>query len=162
MVFKINESRKYWYPGRSGSSLHLCQQVGLPTLGITYGHGLALVAREAPAATAALVADAGKLFYMHFNDNDRDWDWDMIPGSVHVWDLLETLYYLDRIDWAGWFCYDVLTRSGDDVVGVQAATIRVMKLAEQMLDKMGRDKLAGLIAAGAPHETIPFLWEAML
>ncbi len=162
MEFKINESRNYCILADTGRSLHLCQQVGLPNVGITYDMGHALVAREAPAATAALVADAGKLFYMHFNDNDRDWDWDMIPGSVHVWDLLETLYYLDRSGWQGWFCYDVLTRSGDDVTGVQAATIRVMKLAEQLLDKMGRARLAELIAAGAPHETIPFLWESLL
>ncbi len=39
------------------------------------------------------LADAGKLFCTHFNDNGGDWDWDMIPGSVHVWVLLEALYY---------------------------------------------------------------------
>jgi xylose isomerase len=162
MEFKINESRNYCVLADSGRSLHLCHQVGLDNVGITYDVGHALVAKEAPAATTALVADAGKLFYMHFNDNDRDWDWDMIPGAVHVWDLVETLYYLDRADWEGWFCYDVLTRSGDDVVGVQSATLRVMAAATRLLDKMGRERLAELIAAGAPHESVPFLWEALL
>ncbi len=162
LEYKFNESRNYCILADSGRALHLCAQVGLENVGITYDVGHALIAHEAPAATTTLVADAGKLFYMHFNDNARDWDWDMIPGSVHVWDLLETLYYLDQLNWEGWFCYDVLTRSGDDVIGVQTATLRVMSIAERLLDKIGRDRLAQLIAKGAPHECVPSLWESLL
>ena len=162
MEFKINEARNYCLLADSGRALHLCHQVGLDNVGVTYDLGHALVAREAPAATAALVADAGKLFYMHFNDNDRDWDWDMIPGSVHVWDLIETLHYLNRMDWDGWFCYDVLTRSGDDVVGIQATTLAVMAAASKLLDKMGRERLDELITRGSPHESVAFLWESLL
>ena len=160
--YKMNESRNYCILADSGRSLHLCHQVGLDNVGITYDVGHALVAKESPAATASLVADAGKLFYMHFNDNARDWDWDMIPGSVNVWDLLETLYFLGRAQWEGWFCYDVLTRSGDDVLGVQATTLQVMRLADRLLAKMGRDKLAQLIAEGAPHKSVAYLWESLL
>jgi xylose isomerase len=159
LEFKPNEVRNYCTLADTGRALYLCQQVGLGNVGITYDMGHALVAGEAPAATAALVADAGKLFYMHFNDNGRDWDWDMIPGSVHVWDLLETLYYLERFSWSGWFSYDVLTRSGDDVVGVQAATLRVMSSAFRILDRIGQARLAELIALGSPHESVPALWE---
>jgi len=162
MEFKINEERNYIVLGDTGRALHLCHQVGRDNVGITYDLGHALVAKESPAATAALCLEARRLFYMHFNDNGRDWDWDMIPGAVNVWDLLETLYYLDRENWEGWFCYDVLTRSGDDVIGVQAATIRVMQTALGLLDKIGRDRLAEWIAQGAPHEAVPALWEALL
>ncbi len=162
LEFKRTESRNHCILADTGRALYLCTQIGLENVGITYDVGHALIAHEAPAATAALVADAGKLFYMHFNDNGRDWDWDMIPGSVHVWDLLETLYYLERLKWQGWFCYDVLTRSGDDVVGVQAATLRVMSAAERLLDKIGRERIGELIASGAPHESVPMLWEALL
>lgn len=162
MEYKPNESRNYVILGDTGRALHLCDQVGLENVGVTYDVGHALVAKEAPAATTALTLEAGRLFYMHFNDNGRDWDWDMIPGAVHVWDLVETLYYLDRADWSGWLCYDVLTRSGDDVVGVQAATLRVMRAAEALLDKIGRETIASMIAHGAPHESVPALWEALL
>ena len=162
LEYKINESRNYCILADSGRALHFCHQVGRENVGITYDVGHALVAKESPAATTALVADAHKLFYMHFNDNATDWDWDMIPGSVHVWELLETLYYLERAEWEGWFCYDVSTRSGDDVVGVQVATFKVMRLAERLLDKLGRERLAMLIERGAPHETIPALWEGLL
>ena len=162
LEYKINEARNYCILADTGRALHLCHQVGLDNVGITCDVGHALVAKETPAATAALAADAGKLFYMHFNDNAREWDWDMIPGAVNVWDLLETLYYLDRADWEGWFSYDVLTRSGDDVIGVQCATLRVMNAAERLLEKMGREKLGELIARGAPHESVPYLWKSLL
>ena len=119
-------------------------------MGVTFDVGHALIAGECPAAACALIADAGKLFYTHFNDNGTDWDWDMIPGSVHVWDLLETLYYLQRADWSGWLSYDVVTRSGDDLVGVQVATMRVMQAAEKLLKKIGRERMDAMIARGAP------------
>jgi xylose isomerase len=86
----------------------------------------------------------------------------MIPGSVHVWDLLETLYYLQRVNWSGWFSYDVLTRSGDNVLGVQVATMRVMQAAEKLLAKIGMQRLEAMIARGAPHESVAALWEALL
>jgi xylose isomerase len=162
LEYKRNEARNFCTLGDAGRALHLCHQVGLDNVGITFDLGHALIAHEAPAATAALVADAGKLFHMHFNDNGRDWDWDMIPGAVHVWDLLETLYYLQRFNWQGWFSYDVLTRSGDDVLGVQVATIRVMAAAEKLLTKIGPERIAEFIAQGAPHESVPALWEALV
>jgi len=162
MEFKPSEERNYCILADTGRSLHLCNQVGRANVGITYDMGHALVAKEAPAATTALTLEAGKLFYMHFNDNGREWDWDMIPGSVNVWDLVETLYYLDRADWEGWLCYDVLTRSGDDVLGVQVATLEVMRAAEALLDKIGRPALAEMIAEGAPHKSVPALWRALL
>jgi xylose isomerase len=162
LEYKTKESRNYCTLADAGRALHLCHQVGLDNVGITFDMGHALIAREAPAAACALVADAGKLFYTHFNDNGGDWDWDMIPGSVHVWDVLETLYYVQRAEWSGWFCYDVLTRSGDDVVGVQVATLRVMQAAEKLLAKIGRERLAAMIERGAPHESVMALWEALL
>ncbi|MCX6071168.1 MAG: sugar phosphate isomerase/epimerase [Chloroflexi bacterium] len=154
LEYKTKESRNYCTLADAGRALHLCHQVGLENVGITFDVGHALIAGEAPAATCALIEDAGRLFYTHFNDNGCDWDWDMIPGSVHVWDLLETLYYLQRVNWSGWFSYDVVTRSGDNVLGVQVATMRVMQAAEKLLAKIGMERLEAMIARGAPHESV--------
>jgi xylose isomerase len=104
----------------------------------------------------------GRLFYLHFNDNYRDWDWDMLPGAVNVWDLVECLYYLDKLNWNGWASYDILSRSGDDAAKGQVATLKIMHLAQQFLEKLGRDKMAKLIEGGHPHESIPYLWETMV
>jgi xylose isomerase len=161
LEFKINESRNYCILGDTGRTLYLCAELALPNVGVTYDVGHALVAKESPAATTALALEAGKLFYMHLNDNATEWDWDMIPGSIHVWELIETLYYLDRHAWEGWFCYDLSVRSGDDAIGIQVATMQVVDAAYALLDKLGRDQIAALIAEGAPHKAVPLLWSAL-
>ena len=76
--------------------------------------------------------------------------------------MLETLYYLQRADWSGWLSYDLVTRSGDDLVGVQVATMRVMQAAEKLLAKIGRERMDTMIARGAAHESVVALWEALL
>ncbi|NLX35133.1 MAG: TIM barrel protein [Chloroflexi bacterium] len=161
LEFKINESRNYCILGDTGRALYLCSELGMPNVGLTYDMGHALVAHESPAATTALALQANKLFYMHLNDNGGEWDWDMIPGAAHVWELVETLYYLDRHNWDGWFCYDLSVRSGDDAIAIQNATMQVVDTAYALLDRLGRDRLAALIAGGAPHEAVTALWQAL-
>ena len=48
------------------------------------------------------------------------------------------------------------------MLGVQVATLRVMQAAEKLLAKIGRDKLDAMVGRGAPHESVPALWEALL
>ena len=156
LEYKLNESRNYIILGDMGRALHLCDQVGLPNVGVTMDVGHALIAKEAPAAMVALAANAGRLFYVHFNDNGREWDWDMIPASVNLWDVVETLFYLNRLGWQGWFSYDVYNRDSDPLA-TQRATIQVMKAAQRLLDKLGREKLEALIRAGDPAQTVEYL-----
>ena len=156
MEYKLNEARNFCILGDMGRSLHLCQQVGERNVGITMDVGHALVAKETPAAVLTLAADAGRLFYVHFNDNGREWDWDMIPASVNLWDVIETLYYLDRLGWQGWFSYDVVNRDGDPL-RTQQATLRVMRSAQQLLEKLGRERLGELIRQGDPAATMEYL-----
>jgi xylose isomerase len=156
LEYKPQEARNYCILGDMGRALHLCDQVGLANVGVTMDVGHALVAKETPAAMVCLAAQAGRLFYVHFNDNAREWDWDMIPASVNLWDVIETLYYLDRLDWQGWFSYDVFNRDGDTLATHQAV-LRVMRSAERMLDKLGREKLGALIQAGDPAQAMEYL-----
>lgn len=161
LEFKPYEARNFCIIDDTGTTLYLSSLIG-ENVGITWDLGHALIAGEAPARSIARAGQAGRLFYLHYNDNMRDWDWDMLPGSVNVWDLVETLYYLDRLNWQGWASYDVLSRSGDDIIQTQVATLRVMRLAQQFLEKLGHEKIEELIARGHPYEAIPYLWEQML
>jgi len=161
LEYKLNESRNYVILGDMGRTLYLCEALDRPNVGVTMDVGHALVAKETPAAMVALAAHAGRLFYVHFNDNGREWDWDMLPGSVNLWDLVETVFYLDRLDWEGWLAYDVLTRNGDPVQTMDA-TIAIMKAAEALLDKLGRDKLEALIEEGIPAKAFQYLVESLL
>ncbi len=160
LEYKLNESRNFCILGDMGRSLYLCERLGLPNVGVTLDAGHALMARETPAEMVCLAAQANRLFYVHFNDNGREWDWDMLPGSVNCWDLIETLYYLDRLGWEGWLCYDVLTRNGDPVEQMNA-TIAIMGAAEAALAKVGSDVLRQCIDEGTPASTFRKLWQSV-
>jgi xylose isomerase len=161
LEYKINESRNYCILGDVGRTLYLCERLGHPNLGITLDVGHALVAGETPAEAACLAHRAGRLFYVHFNDNAREWDWDMLPGSVNLWDLIETVFYLGRIGWDGWLAYDVLTRDGEPVEQMDA-TISIMKTAEKLVDKIGRERLEEFIAEGIAARAFSQLVRSLL
>lgn len=161
LEYKLNESRNYNILADMGRTLYLCERLGLPNVGVTVDVGHALLAKETPAEVMCLAAQANRLFYIHFNDNGRDWDWDMLPGAVNLWDLLEVIFYLDRLNWEGWLSYDIFVRNGDPVESMEA-TIGIIGTAIELLDKIGRGNLQGFIEEGIPARAFQRMLKAML
>jgi xylose isomerase len=161
LEYKLSEARNYCILGDMGRVLYICERLGLPNVGVTMDVGHSLVAKETPAEALCLAAQANRLLYVHFNDNGREWDWDMLPGSVNLWDLVETAYYLDRIGWDGWVSYDVLTRNGDPVEAMEA-TIAIVEDAFALLDKLGRKRLQELIEEGIPARAFRYLADSLI
>ena len=149
LEYKLNESRNYCILGDMGRALLLCERLGAPNVGVTMDVGHALIARETPAEMLAIAHGMGRLRYVHFNDNGGEWDWDMLPGAVHWWDLVEMMYYLDRIGWNGWLAYDVVTRDGDPVEEMGAA-IAIVKHAAAAVEQIGRERIGAMIEEGIP------------
>jgi xylose isomerase len=147
--YKAYEVRNRIVLPNMGRTLHFCDVVGADNVGVTMDVGHALIAGETPAAELCIAHAAGRLFYVHFNDNDRGADWDMLPGSVNFWETLETLYYVERLGWDGWFAYDVFTRSGDNAEAVEA-TFEIMENIGRLVKKIGMDELAALKIEGVP------------
>ena len=161
LEYKLNESRNYNILADAGRALYLCEKVDLPHVGITLDVGHALIAKETPAEVLCLAAQAKRLFYVHFNDNDRGWDWDMLPGSINFWDLIEVVFYLDRLDWDGWLSYDIVTRNGDLVESMESA-IALVEMSFALLDKIGREHLQQCINEAVPARTFKTLMERLL
>jgi len=161
LEYKLNESRNYNLLSDIGRTLYLCQCIGLPNVGVTMDVGHALIAKETPAEALALAAQAGRLFYIHFNDNGRDWDWDMIPGSINLWDLLEVMFYVKRLDWEGWVSYDIVTRKGD-IVKTMEASISIIEHANKLVEKIGMEKLEAFIKTGDPAHNFDELMRSLL
>jgi xylose isomerase len=161
LEYKLNESRNYCILSDVGRALFLCERLGGANFGVTVDAGHALMAKETPAEALCMAAQVGRLFYVHLNDNGREWDWDMIPGTVNFWDLLEVMYYLDRLEWDGWLAYDVLTRDGDPVQ-TMSATIEIVENVRRLLDKIGRDRIGALIAEGIPAGAFRHMVRALL
>lgn len=161
LEYKPNESRNYVILGDMGRSLWLCERLGFKHVGVTMDVGHALVAKETPAESLCLAALADRLFYVHFNDNGREWDWDMLPASVNFWDMIEMLFYLDRMNWNGWFSYDVVVRDGDPVEAM-TATINIVEAGIKLLDKIGRQNMEGFVKEGIPARAFDHLVRSLL
>ena len=159
--YKAYESRNHIILPTMGKTLHLCDRVGAKNIGVTMDVGHALIAGECPAAEVAAAHEAGRLFYVHFNDNDRGADWDMLPASVHLWQTLETLHYLRRVDYDSWVAYDVFTRSGDSAEAI-SATFEIMENMDTLLDKIGEETINQAIAGGLPAQSYRELVKALL
>lgn len=161
LEYKLNESRNYNLLSDMGRTLFLCEKLGLPHVGVTMDVGHALIAKETPAEALSLAALHNRLFYVHFNDNGREWDWDMLPGSVNVWDMIEMILYLKRLNWSGWLSYDVVMREGDIAEGM-ASSISIVKTAEQFVEQTGVEQLESFIQQGRPARTFDFLMKKLL
>jgi len=161
LEYKLNESRNYNLLSDMGRALYICKQIGLPNVGITMDVGHALIAKETPAEVASLAALEKRLFYIHFNDNGREWDWDMLPGSVNLWDLIEMVFYLERLNWEGWLSYDVIPR-GSNPIETMTAAISIVNSAIELTHKLGLEQLQSFIEKGDPSHTFEQLWRSLL
>lgn len=159
--YKPFEVRNHITLPSMGRTLLLCEQIGANNLGVTMDVGHAIIGGETPAAELCLAHQAGRLFYVHFNDNDRRWDWDTLPGSVNLWETLETLYYVRHLDWQGWFAYDVFTRKGDSAEAVES-TFEIMEMFDALLDKIGMEELRHIIEGEDPAPSYATLIKKLL
>jgi sugar phosphate isomerase/epimerase len=160
--YKPKEPRTHCFIGTVGKTLLLIEKVNKPNVGAMIDVGHTLMAYENAAESAALLHYFGrKLYYMHFNDNWRLWDDDMTVGSVHTVEMLELLYWLDRLDYDGWYALDIFPYRED---GIRAASesIRWIKGLHGLLDKMGRDRIGQVVASGDAMEASALIREAML
>ncbi len=160
--YKPKEPRTHCFIGTVGKTLLLLDRVNRPNVGAMIDVGHTLMAYESPAESAALLQHFGrKLFYMHFNDNWRLWDDDMTAGSVHTIELLELLYWLDRMDYRGWYALDIFPYR-EDGVRAAAESIRWIEGLHGLLDRIGRERIAQAIAVGDALEASALVRQALL
>ncbi|MCJ7518780.1 MAG: sugar phosphate isomerase/epimerase [Anaerolineaceae bacterium] len=146
--YKPKEPRTHCFIATVGKTLLLLSKVNRPNVGAMIDVGHALQSYENTAESAALLHYFGdKLFYMHFNDNWRMWDDDMTFGSVHTIESLELIYWLDRLNYKGWYALDIFPYRED---GVRAAneSIKWIKGFNNVLDKIGRDEIGKVVSEG--------------
>jgi xylose isomerase len=156
LEYKLREPRNRMLVGDVGKALAIALEIGLPNLGVQIDFGHALMARESPGESVAILARHNKLFNVHFNESMRDWDDDMIPGTVHLWETLEFLYWCKVTDYEGWFGLDMFPYRED---GVQAAAMAIRNLQAmwKLLDKIDMKALKKAqeqMDAVAVHEVV--------
>jgi len=160
--YKPKEPRTHCFVATVGKTLLLLDKVNKSNVGAMIDVGHALQGYENTAESAALLKYFGnKLFYMHFNDNWRMWDDDMTFGSVHTIESLELIYWLDRLDYSGWYALDIFPYRED---GVKASdeSIKWIKGLHAVLDKIGRERIAEVVASGDAMAASALMREAFL
>ncbi len=160
--YKWNDPRARTLFGNAGETLAFCQAVGADNLGVTLDIGHALYAGERPAQSAAMLAQAGRLFYVHLNDNDRIWDWDMIPGAYHLWEFVEFFYYLHELGYTDdWYGYDVFAKE-HGIAETMRASFNITRKLERMAAAIDRETMQKLMARRNPAQTLQHLYDMLL
>lgn len=147
--------------GSAGETVAFCLLSGAPNLGATLDIGHAIYAEERPAQSAALLAKAHRLFYVHLNDNDGRWDWDMLPGAFHLWEFVELFYTLRKLGYDNdWYAFDVYPKEIDTVENFSAAMTLTRKL-EAITDRIDVATMERLLQERNSAKTIPYLYSLL-
>jgi xylose isomerase len=151
LEYKLKEPRTHSYLARAADTFLLAQSTERKNVGVTIDFGHALMAYENVAESAAMLAQQGKLFHMHFNDNYRYWDDDMVVGSIHTVEYLELLYWLRRMNYDGWYSMDLYPYREDAKEAI-SESILWLKSYEACIDRYGFDKITEFIERGSATE----------
>lgn len=106
LEYKNYEPLTHQYASDAGKVLLMCEEIGLPNVGVIVDYGHALFGNENPAESVALVNSYNRLSMIHLNDNYGRFDDDLIFGTVSFWQALEFFWKLDEISYDGWYIMD--------------------------------------------------------
>ena len=139
--YKIGEPRMSQYISTAAKAALLGAELGLANVGAYLDYGHALIARENPADSVALLTRTHRLVGVHVNDNYGLEDDDMMVGSVHLWTTLEFLLALDEYGYKDWISLDIVPRR-ESAVKACEQSIAAMEKIYGLIDKLDRAALA--------------------
>jgi xylose isomerase len=154
--YKISEPRVRSLLGNAGETAAFCQIVNRDNLGVTLDVGHALFANENASQSAALLAKAKRLFYVHLNDNDGRADWDLLPGAVHPWELVEFLWTLKRLGYDDWMTFDIVPKEAEPVEFFATAA-RLTRKYEALSLRIDAPRMEALLTAKNPSRTLDYV-----
>jgi len=108
IAYKPRDPRKFLTVATVGKALSMCQEIAMKNVGVAMNFSHSLMAGENPAESVAFLTRSSKMFQIYFSDSYRMWDDMMMPGSLHLWETLEALFYLKTARYKGYLTLDVL------------------------------------------------------
>ncbi|MBU0477181.1 sugar phosphate isomerase/epimerase [bacterium] len=159
--YKIKEPRNRIFISTIGKALLICERIGLSHVGITLDVGHSLMALENPAESAVLALNSGRLFHLHLNDNYRDWDHDMLPGTVNLWETLELFYWLEKMNFNGWYGIDIYPYREDGTKAL-TQTVKYIKKMAEIAEELEKSDIDTLQQKGDLLKIIDFLRRKIL
>lgn len=135
--YKISEPRMSQYISTAAKAALLGAELGLPNVGAYLDYGHALISRENPADSVALLSRTRRLVGVHVNDNYGLEDDDLTVGSVHLWTTLEFLLALEDYGYKDWISLDIVPRR-ESAVKACTQSIVAMEKIYGMIDRLDR------------------------
>ncbi len=105
--YKPREPRRHLTVSSVGKALSMCQEIAMKNVGVGLDFSHSLMAGENPAESIAFLSRASKLFQVYFSDGYALNDDGMAPGSLHLWETLEALFYLRVAKYKGFVTMDI-------------------------------------------------------
>jgi xylose isomerase len=138
--YKPVEPRMHQLVSSAAQAALLGCELGLPNVGAYLDFGHAIISKETPAESVALLSRHHRLVGVHVNDNYGLGDDDIMVGAVHVWSTVEFLLALEDADYDGWISLDIVPRR-ESPVKASAQSIRTLENLLGLLSRLDRNAL---------------------
>jgi sugar phosphate isomerase/epimerase len=161
IAYKSSQPRKFLTVATVGKALSLCQEIAMKNVGVSVNFAHAMMAGETPAESIAFLSRSNKLFQVSFSECYRQSDDMMIPGSVHMWELMEALFYLKVTKYKGYVTLDMLPQRIDPGQACQIAAGN-MAIFWKKLEKIDTSELRRAQKTLDAVETQKIIRRAML
>ena len=141
--YKAREPKIHQLVNSAATALLLIDDTAQDNIGILFDVGHAQLAGEMLAETAALIASRKKLWHVHLNDNYVYADTDLIPGVVHTMAFLELFYWLRRLNYDGYICYDTVALIHDprDIISECVRYTQALSAAADQIDRAEMEQI---------------------
>lgn len=156
LEYKQKEPFTHLHVSTVGKALTIVKAIDLPNLGVNIDVGHGIAAYEDVAESVVFLNHFGKLFHLHLNDNFRYWDDDLVPGSVHFWEFIELMYWLNEIQYKGWFSLDIWP-SRTDRKRTIIESIENLKFLASMASKLDRQEMEEIFSRNDALKSIRML-----
>ena len=157
---KIREPRNRCLVDTTNTALLACMEVDRKNVGVAIDTGHVFYAQQSVAQNIEVAARYGKLFMMHANDNYNLWDDDMIVGSLRLTEYIEMFYSLRKVGYDGFISVDIFPYREDQYEATRQSVLN-MKKYDEIIDRIGFDKLGDVIKNGDPCEMVRVIREAV-
>jgi xylose isomerase len=139
--YKPGEPRMHQLVSTAAKAALLGCELGLPNVGAYLDYGHALIARENPAESVALLSRSHRLVGVHINDNYGLEDDDIMVGSVHFWTTVEFLLALEQYGYHSWISLDIVPRR-ESPVKASTQSIATLKNMQRVIARLDLVALA--------------------
>lgn len=158
--YKIRDPKAHLFASTAARTVLLCQQTGCENMGVLMDTGHTLFAYENMGETICMLNHFDKLFHFHLNDNHRIQDDDMVVGSIHLFEFVEALFYLEKVGYQGWISFDPHPCGEDENRSVEES-YRFASGVIRMIESIGFNKMDELLEGRRAMELYKLLQDYM-